>query len=180
MSSPNQTPDQPVTLEDIREEVTKLGEDLFSLRQAISDLQGETAKNRSLLKVNSLLPLACAVIAGAATIIAAVSTFFAGSMTANTSTALTRLTTLQSENAKKDVETYQLAQHQIAILQQAFETFLQVKKLYPQTAQLGTDLDAMCTEHRFGNKTTLIKEYNDFIFTTMFALQHDPELWKKR
>lgn len=187
MSSPTQTPDPPVTLENISKRLSELDGRIASLMETYSGLAGElTADQKRFLesvkaKSQSNKPAWIAAIASIVTVlIAAGGSIFTGVKTSQTNAKLTRFTTLQSENAKKELDIYYVAQDQIAELEQAFETFLLEKKLSPQNAagRLGNDLNRMCIANRFGSKRGVVSDYDDFIFQTIFALEHHSDRWK--
>ena len=181
MSSPNQPPDPSRALDDIKKQLSELEEKIAALRAAYAGLPGElVADQKQFLesvkaKSQSNTP---AWIAAAASIAAVVIAIFGslvnGQMISQTNAALTRFTTFQSEIAKKDSDIYYVAHDQIAGVQQEFETFLLEKKLTQQASRFGNDLNRMCTANRFKSKTAVVREYDDFIFETIFALQHIP------
>jgi hypothetical protein len=67
-----------------------------------------------------------------ASITAAVASFYSGSMTAKTITALTRATTINAEKAKVDKDAYVRARDDIATLERGLETFLFERQMNPQ------------------------------------------------
>jgi hypothetical protein len=185
--SPNQAPDPPITLEEISKHLSELDGKIASLtvtysglavelaaqqKQFLESIKGKSQSNKSAW----IVPAATL----AAAVIAALGSIYSGWNTSQTNAALARLTTLQSENAKKDLETYYAAQGKIAKLEQDFETFLVEKQLSRRNDahELGNDLDGMCIAQRFGPRTPIVKEYNDFIFEKISGLQRNPESWK--
>jgi hypothetical protein len=181
VSSPNQPPDPPITLEGIGKDVSELAGKIDSLTATYSDLPAKLAADQKgfletvKAKSQSNKPV---WIAAGASIAAALIGVFNGWNTSQTNAALTRYTTMQSENTKRGLDFYYEAQGKIASLEQGFETFLLQKKLPQKVAQLGNDLDGMSKAGRFEPKTAVIKDYYDFIFETIDRLQHNPERWK--
>jgi hypothetical protein len=148
------------------------GELAAQQQQLLDSVKSKSQSNKS----PWMVPAATLIAA----LIAALGAIYSGWNTSQTNAALTRLTTLQSENAKKDLQTYYATQGKIAKLEQGFETFLVEKQLSrPNNAhELGNDLDGMCIAQRFGPKTPIVKEYNDFIFEMISALERNPQRWK--
>jgi hypothetical protein len=157
-------------LEGISRQVSELAGRIDSLMTTYSGLAEKLATHQKgfleSVKAKAQSNKPAWIAAGAAitaALIAAAGSAFTGWNTAQTNAKLTRFMTLQSENAKRGLDVYYEAQGKIANLEQGFETFLLGKKLTPQIAQLGNDLNGMCIANRFEPKTAIIKDYNDFI-----------------
>jgi hypothetical protein len=126
VSSPNQTPDPPTTLEGISKRVSELAGRIDSLVATLSDLAEKLATDQKefleSVKAKAQSNKPAWIAAGAAitaALIAAAGSAFTGWNTSQTNAALTHFTTLQSENAKRGLDIYYLAQDQIANLEQA-------------------------------------------------------------
>jgi hypothetical protein len=174
------TPDPPHTGEGIDKRLSELEVKISTLTKTITDFPEELSKKYTTTSKTTTPSNTPAIIAAAASIIAAVASFFSGWMTSNTNTALTRITTLQSEIAKKDKDIYFEARDQIATFERAFETFLFTKHmdLENDPFQSASDLDKMVNAKSFGSYTSTIRDFNDFVGRTIATLQKNPDRWK--
>jgi hypothetical protein len=145
--------------------------------RAIAELKAQTVSQAtSKPKIEIWLPLVGTFICS---LIAAIASCSAGSITNATNLLLTRTNTLLTEKAKKDSDLYGVARDHIAALESAFEAFLFEKKIDPKTDphQLAADLNRMIIADRFGSATATVRGFNDFIVESIAKLQHDDSQW---
>lgn len=175
----DQPTEAPVTLEEINKQLSELKEAISLLTSASNGSLKEPEKKEK----SSRVILIASVIAALASITAAVASFYSGSMTAKTTTALTRATTINAEKAKVDKDAYVRARDDIATLERGFETFLFEKQMDRQNeaSKAAADIDQMMNSNSFGSNSTVkdaIQDFYGFINQAISSLQHYPGQWK--